>query len=192
MKLRIPLRRRTVEGVTCPVPLLRLRVPDRYGTFATVDFRVDTQADLPTIPVSTAQAEGIPFSRARERVAAGLVGQASVFRDRLQVVIAGREHDWLCDFIQVPAAAPGQPTRELLPVLGRAGFLSEYAIGIDGDFLTVTRVGPIRRWVRERLHTLWKVAGLVHPADRPLQLSGSSGSDSSGRSCTRNDQRQAQ
>jgi hypothetical protein len=58
---------------------------------------------------------------------------------------------------------PGLP-----PVFGRAGFLSEYAVSLDSDYLIVTRIGPVRRWLPKRLHELWILAGMVHPADRPL------------------------
>lgn len=169
MKVRLPLRPRSVEGIDCPFPVVRLRVRDRYGALVELDFRVDTQADLTSIPVPTARREAIPFSEARERTAVGLVGQTTTYRDRVRIVIAGREHDWPCDFVNPPVPRqPGQQPRELLPALGRAGFLDEYAIAVDSGYLIVTRIGPVRRWLRRLLHGLWKVAGVVHPADRPL------------------------
>jgi hypothetical protein len=130
MKVRIPLRPRSVEGIVCPFPVVRLRVRDRYGELAELDFRVDTQTDFTTIPVATAQREFIPFSEARERMAVGLVGETTTYRDRVRIVIAGREHDWPCEFVKTPVG-PGQQPRELLPALGRAGFLEEYAISVD-------------------------------------------------------------
>ncbi len=98
-----------------------------------------------------------------------MTGAVRVFRDRIRVVIAGREHEWPCDFIQ-PAQDPetGQPLPELQPVLGREGFLHDYAICLDSGFLTVTRLTPLRRCWRRVLHALGKRLGWVHPLDRPL------------------------
>src|ERR1700737_1969676 len=116
MKVRIPLRPRRVEGIECPFPVVRLGVRDKYGTLAELDFRVDTQADFTSIPTQTARREGIPFSEAQERTAVGLVGESSTYRDRVLIVIAGREHDWPCDFVRPPVSGePEQQARELLP-----------------------------------------------------------------------------
>jgi hypothetical protein len=169
MKVRIRLRPWVVEGTNCPFPVVRLRVRDKYGTLAELDFQVDTQADFTTIPIEKARSEGIPFSEAEERTAIGMVGETTMYCDRVRLVIAGREHDWPCHFIKVPVLQePGQPTRQPLPVLGRAGFLDEYALTVDSGSLIVTRLGPFRRWFRQGLQRFWKLLGLVHPADRPL------------------------
>jgi hypothetical protein len=166
--VRVELQARVVAGITCPFPVVRLKVRDRYGTLAELEFRVDTQADFTTIPIAKAELEGIPFSRARESTGFGLVGETIMYRDRVRVVIAGREHDWPCHFIQAPAARQASPREELLPVLGRAGFLDEYAVAVDSGYLIITRLGPVRRLLRWGLHRLWKAFGMVHPPDRPL------------------------
>jgi hypothetical protein len=169
MKVRLELRPRAVEGIPCRFPIARLRVRDRYGTFAELDFRIDTQADFTTIPIETARSQGIPFSEAEERTVVGLVGETTVYRGRVRLVIAGREHDRPCHFIRVPALRePGRPSGQPLPALGRAGFLDEYAITVDSGYLIVTRLGPVRRWVRQCREALWKRFGLVHPPERPL------------------------
>jgi hypothetical protein len=168
MKARLLLRERSVEGIACPFPVIRVRVRDRYGTLVELDFRVDTQADLTSLPVWTARRERILFSEGRQHTAIGLVGETTAYRDRVRNVIAGREHEWPCEFLSSPPPGPGQQPRELLPVLGRAGFLDEYAVAVDSGYLIVTRIGPVRRWLRQRLHGPWKVAGLVHPVEQPL------------------------
>ncbi len=169
MKVRIKLFGRTNEGETCPPPVVQIRVRDKYGTFAVLWFRVDTQADVSVIPVRTAESQAISFSREREGLARGIAGAVKKYRGRMRVVIAGREHDWPCDFTE-PAMDPQtkQPLPDLSPVLGRAGFLQEYAIAVDSDYLLITRIGPIRRWLRRRLHELWILFGMVHPESRPL------------------------
>ncbi len=150
-------------------PFVRLGVRDRYGALVEPDFRVDTQADFTSIPVATARKEHIAFSERRERRVAGLVGETTAYCDHVHVVIAGRTYDWPCDFVNTPSEreAAAQP-RVLPPTLGRAGFLGEYAVHIEGEYLTITRIGPIRQWLRRHQEGLWKFLGLVHPPDRPL------------------------
>jgi hypothetical protein len=169
MKERLELRPRSVQGIECPFPVVKLRVRDKYGSLAEFDFRVDTQADFTSIPVQRARREGIPFSETQEHAVIGLVGETTAYRDRVRIIIAGREHDWPCEFVQSPAPREaGQPPGELLPALGRAGFLDEYAIAVDSGFLIITRIGPIRRCVRRCLHALWRWCGLVHAGERRL------------------------
>jgi hypothetical protein len=135
---------------------------------AELDFRVDTQADFTSIPIPTAQREAIPFSQTQPRTVVGLVGQATTYRDRIRIVIAGREHDWPCDFVVPPPQELGRQPRELLPALGRSGFLDEYAITVDSGYLVVTRIGPIRRRLRRFLHVVWARFGMVQPHKQPL------------------------
>jgi hypothetical protein len=126
---------------------------------------VDTQADFSAVPMTIAQREGIPYATDHPGEARGLVGTVAKFRDRIRVVIAGQEHDWPCDFVDAPAV-PRLP--ELPPVLGRAGFLGDYAVTIDSGYLIIVRLGPIRRWWRKRLHFLWQAFGLVRSTGDPL------------------------
>jgi hypothetical protein len=129
-------------------------------------FRIDTQADLTTLPIITAQREGIPFATDHSGTAYGLTGAVEKFRDRVRLQIAGREHEWPCDFVASPPGVRSLP--ELSAVLGRAGFLDEYAVAIDSGYLILTRLGPLRRWWRRYLHAVWQRFGLVHPTDEPL------------------------
>jgi hypothetical protein len=169
MKIRIPLVKRTVAGFPCPEPVVRLWVRDRYGALAAVVFRVDSQADLTTIPIQVAEREGIPFSSNHLGTAYGLVGAIPKFRDRVRLRIAGRDHEWPCDFVTSPAPQPDSLSFPVLtPVLGRAGFLAEYAATIDSGFLVLTRLGPLRRWWRRCLHAVWRRFGLIHTVEEPL------------------------
>jgi hypothetical protein len=113
--------------------------------------------------------EAIPFSEERVRPIRGITGASQAYRGRVRVIIAGREHDWPCEFTKGAVdATSGRPLPDLTPVLGRAGFLDEYALGIDSGYLILTRLGPLRRWWRRRLHALWQALGMVYPVDRPL------------------------
>jgi len=169
MKARIPLEALGRDGELYPTPVVWLRVRDRYGILTEVKFRVDTQADVTTIPITAANQAAIPFTRARPGTARGIAGRLRKYRHHLRVVIAGREHTWPCDFTE-SAIDPEtkQPLGDLPSVLGRAGFLTEYAVAIDGDYLIIRRIGPIRRRFRKWLQKFWRVFGLVHPANRPL------------------------
>jgi hypothetical protein len=55
-----------------------------------------------------------------------------------------------------------------LTVLGRAGFLDDYAYCIDGRYFVLTRLGPLRRWWRTQVYRLWEVFGLAHLPNKPL------------------------
>jgi hypothetical protein len=169
MKWRLALVAQEVAGMNCPLPVVTLRVRDRYGGWVPLSFRVDTQADLTTVPITVARREGISFREDTPGRARGITGSVGKYRDRIRLLIAGQDHSWPCDFVQA-AVDPEtrRPFPEPLPVLGRAGFLEHYAIAVDDGYLILTRLGPIRRWWRRRLHVLWAWCGMIHPADRPL------------------------
>lgn len=167
--IRLHLADREVAGISCPFPVVKLRVRDRYGGWVDLLFRVDTQADFTAMPIGLAERKGIPFATAHRGIAYGLTGTVEKFRDRVCLRIAGRDHEWPCDFVTPPTALPeGRLRSELLPVLGRAGFLDEYAVTLDSGFLILTRLGPLRRWWRRCLHAVWEILGLIHPIDEPL------------------------
>src|SRR5437867_4325178 len=96
MKFRLPLTPRTVDDIACAYPRVVLQVRDRYGALAPIPFRIDCGADFIALPVT------------QRGLAAGLVGSAVKFRDRIHVVIGGREHEWPCDFIDVPQPITGR------------------------------------------------------------------------------------
>ena len=102
MKARYQLTPRTIGGVECPYPGLALQVRDRFGTLATLPFRIDLGAGVSAIPLSTANKEGIAFQKTYKSIAVGMVGATIKYRDRIRVLIAGKEHLWPCDFIVVP------------------------------------------------------------------------------------------
>ncbi len=167
MKIRLHLADRRVAGISCPLPVVRLWVRDQYGAFVALPFRVDTQADFTTIPVDTARHERIPFTTAHRGTAHGLTGAVEKFRGVVRLRIGRREYEWPCDFAASPSAED-RPRPELLPVLGRAGFLAEYAVTLDSGFRILTRLEPLRRWWRRCLHMMWQRLGLIHSTDEPL------------------------
>jgi hypothetical protein len=169
MKARLELQPRTSGDLVCPFPIVKLRVRDRYGAIALLWFRIDSAADCSAIPVAVARREGLSFQQTRTSTAGGLVGTTTKFRDQIRVVLGGREHEWPCDFIVTPASS-GQQSDQLrdTPVLGRAGFLQDYAITIDDGYLIITRLGPVRKLLRRILHAFWTMTGQIHPLEEPL------------------------
>jgi hypothetical protein len=168
MKVRIPLVQHFSGSAECPLPIVTLRVRDALGILVPMRFRVDTAADCTAVPTTIAALFGISFQRARASDALGMVGTARKYRDRLRVVIGGREHSWPCDFVEAPAQSSQRHSTLPPSVLGRAGFLDEYALSIDDGFLIITRLGPIRRLCRRGLRSIWSLTGQIHPVDKPL------------------------
>jgi hypothetical protein len=160
MKYRIHLVEHESWDASSPLPQVTLRVYDRYDMLANTTFRIDTGADLTTLSVSFARRHGIPFTTDAPSRARGMVGVVTSYPGEIKIVLGGREHVWPCLFVDSPT--------ELDPVLGRAGFLDEYACAIDDGFLIITRLGPVRRFLRRCLHLWWRITSQVHDADQPL------------------------
>jgi hypothetical protein len=169
MMIRIALAQRWAGPIGCPRPEVTLQVRSRYGDFVGVRFSVDTGADLITIPIWLAEDHGIPFRRSASGSAVGLVGSVAKYRDSIHLRISDREYEWPCDFIQSPRPpSPGgsSPTSaRVLPVLGRAGVQNEFAICVDDEYLTITRLGPWRRWWRR----IWRRFGWGMGVERSAQ-----------------------
>ncbi len=129
-------------------------------------FRVDTGADFTSIPVHLARQFGLDFSQRDERRGIGLVGATRLFRGHIRLTLAGRSHEWPCNFVDTPVEQATQA--ELTAVLGRAGFLDEYAVALDAGFLFITRLGRVRRLLRRCLQRIWSMTGQIHSLDQPL------------------------
>jgi hypothetical protein len=118
-------------------PLVWLSVRSRYGDFPAVRFSLDPGADASAIPIALARRLGIAFPQdeASRATAAGLVGRADRFRGLLNVQIAGVEYSWPCDFID----APGPSSVDPYGVIGRAGFLDDFAFCVNKPYFTLRR-----------------------------------------------------
>ena len=140
------------------------------GVLVPLRFRIDTGADFSAMPLSVARNEGIAHQATQKTLVAGLVGATGKYRDRIRVIIAKREHDWPCEFVDVPNPARERTPDHLLNfgVLGRAGFLDDYAFTIDGEYFILWRVGPLQRWIRKLVHRVWEVLGMVYNLQKPV------------------------
>ncbi len=155
-KIRLSRRRPLAGGVSYDCPEITLLVCTSLGEFE-ARFVVDTGADLTAVPMELARRERIDISAgAVQGQATGMHGQrVAKLRDWITVQIAGIRYRWPCDFIlSPPTASAGQAIRRSayrLPesVLGRAGFLGEFAVCIDDKYLTITcRHRSYSRWRR--------------------------------------------
>ena len=178
MKAFLPLRQGYVlhlgARVYAPFPEVTIEVRSKYGDFVPILFKLDTGADLTTIPIPVAEQKGLSFTRDHPGTAIGIVGIAEKYAGSLHVRISGKEYDWPCDYTERPPA-PGssqpegkRPLTSISPVLGRAGFLDCYAVSLDSGYLTITRLGPLRRLWRQCWRKLWFKIQSVHDPDRPL------------------------
>jgi hypothetical protein len=166
MKVKIPLVNRTVGGFPCPRPRVTLQVGTRYG-YAALKFYFDTGADLVTVPITLARHEGIEFpeSEATRGVATGLVGATTKYRGTIRVRIRRDVFVWPCDFLVGSATATAA---EDYYVLGRAGFLREFAACVDDEYFKIRRRFRDRPWWYRAARRLWPVVSRLHPADQPL------------------------
>jgi hypothetical protein len=124
----------------CDRPEIHLELLTNYG-FVRARFRVDSAADLLTIPIRYADREGIPFSKQHPGTAGTLSGQVPCYYDYVTVksVLSGKTYRWPCCFLQ------SGPERLLL---GRACFLQEFGFAILDGELIILHIGPIHRWLR--------------------------------------------
>jgi hypothetical protein len=103
-------------------------------------FCIDTGADVSALPVSLANFEGIAYPRdeASRSTVTGLLGQATRYRGSLRVRIFNEEFTWPCDFLDTS----GPASVRTYGVIGRAGFLDDFAFCINKPYFTLRR----RKW----------------------------------------------
>jgi hypothetical protein len=116
-----------------------------------IRFLVDTGADVTSLPQRLAEQEGIPFSRseAGRGLSGSLLGTAVRYRGTIVVRIGSEEFDWPCDFLQVPIPSSSRPEA----VLGRAGFLADFSLCLDDEYLMIER--RARSWWTRLRRYLW-------------------------------------
>lgn len=132
-KIKLSWRPEIRGGFSYHSPEITLLVCTSLGN-VTVRFIVDTGADITTIPLWLARRERIDISpQAVQGQITGLHGQTvAKLGDLATFQIAGVRYRWPCDFILSPS------TPQRTSVLGRAGFLQEFAVCIDDEYLTIT------------------------------------------------------
>jgi hypothetical protein len=142
MKLRVPLVPMRKYGISCPRPEVLLEVLTRTGDFLALRFIVDTATDLTTLAVPRAEEYDIPFEPAAQQQVrvTGSVGSGTAYLGSLTVRLFGKTRQWPCCFVlHSETPEPASPGRQRPPptLLGRAGFLDDCAMWIDGSHLTI-------------------------------------------------------
>jgi hypothetical protein len=118
-------------------PLVLINVLTRLGTVAPIRFCIDTGADVSALSIDLARREAIiypPDERSRG-VVTGLVGSVSRYRGTVRVQIAGLSYTWPCDFLDTTGPASFEP----YAVIGRAGFVDDFAFCLNKPYCTLRR-----------------------------------------------------
>lgn len=129
-----------LDGYPSNYPYVHLTVRTKYGDSATMRFILDTGASISVIPVQVALREGIGFSKSHTGMLASSVGGTVLcYYDfiTVQSALSGKPHRWPCAF------ADRQDSVYSPCILGRAGFLREFAFAISDDRMTVRYSHPL-------------------------------------------------
>jgi hypothetical protein len=120
------------EGLRCDLPQVAIEIDKGQNLTTTLRFFCDTGADLMVIPVYVARRVGIPFREDHEGTLISTVGgSARCFYDFVQVrsSLSGRTHRWACAFTE---------SLQARLILGRSGFLDDFAVAVTGRHLVVS------------------------------------------------------
>jgi hypothetical protein len=129
----------------CPAtlpPELPVELVTSYGDTVCLRFFYDTGADLMVIPVYVANHVGIRYRVDYSgTVSSSVGGSARCYFDFVQVrsSLSGRTHRWVCAFAE---------SLQARLLLGRAGFLDDFAAGVQGRQLIVRHPVSLSRFLK--------------------------------------------
>jgi hypothetical protein len=135
-------------GLPCDLPQVEVEIATDYGLTTRLRFFYDTGADLMVIPIYVADHEGIRFRKDyRGTLGSSMGGTVDCFYDfvRVRSSLSGRTHRWVCAF------ADNLKTH---PIIGRAGFLQDFAACIRRGHLVVSHPVSLRRFLTHHLARL--------------------------------------
>jgi hypothetical protein len=147
----------TQAGLGCDYPQVRITIVTSSGD-TTLRFFYDTGADLMVIPLYVARHVGIPY---REEfpgmIGSSLGGGVRCYYDFVQVrsSLSGKTHRWVCAFAD---------SLQARLVVGRAGFLDDFAIAITGHHLIVSHPVSVSRFLK---HHARKLRARARSGDEP-------------------------
>lgn len=136
------------DGLRCDHGEVAIDIVTDDGDTTRHRFFYDSGADLMVIPTHVAHVEGIRYSAAYPgMIASSLGGDARCFYDYVQVrsSLSGKVHRWVCAF------AESERTRL---VVGRAGFLHDFAACFRGNQLIVSHSVSVRRFLQHQVTRL--------------------------------------
>jgi hypothetical protein len=140
------------DGLPCDSPELPLDIVTSYGDTTRLRFFFDTGADLMVIPVYVARYVGIRYSEDHPGTLGSSVGGSTrCYYDFVQVrsSLSGRTHRWVCAFAE---------SLQARLLVGRSGFLGDFAAAVKGHHLIVSRPVSVIRFLKHhaarlRAHT---------------------------------------
>jgi hypothetical protein len=133
---------RNQDGLRCDLAQVPVEIDKGQDITATLRFFCDTGADLMVIPIYVARRVGIRYVEEHPGTLSSSVGGGvRCFYDYVQVrsSLSGRTHRWVCAF------AEGLQARL---ILGRSGFLDDFAVAVKGHHLVVSHPVSLTRFLK--------------------------------------------
>jgi hypothetical protein len=141
------------NGLRCDFPEAPIEIVTSSGGTKTLTFFYDTGSDHMVIPVYIARHHGIQYRQDFPGVISSSVGgRARCYYDFGQVrsSLSGRTHRWVCAFVESVQARL---------IVGRAGFLDDFAAAIRGHHLVVSCPVSLGRFLKHHAGRLRARAG---------------------------------
>jgi hypothetical protein len=128
--------------LSCDFPELAVEIATSYGNNTKLRFIFDTGADHMVIPVYAARHKGISFRQDYPGTLSSSVGgSVRCYYDFVEVrsSLSGRTHRWVCAFAD---------SLQARLIIGRSGFLDDFAIAVTGRRLIVSYPASLRRFLK--------------------------------------------
>ncbi len=129
------------DGLRCDHAEVTIKIVTEDGDTTRLHFFFDSGADLMVIPTYVARHEGIRYREDYPgTIASSVGGSVPCYYDFVQVrsSLSGRTHRWVCAFTE---SLQGRL------VVGRAGFLNDFAAGVRGGRFVVSHPVAVGRFL---------------------------------------------
>src|SRR5262249_43424696 len=144
-----------VDGLNVPRAELELPVKTLTGWQGGIRFVVDDGTAFTLIPISVADQLQVPYARSNEPVRVRILATSTLgHRGFVSLRIDRSEVTLPCFFVEAPELGPGRRPPKIPCLLGRAGFLDDFKVCINGLIVTIRRRRWWDRW-RERVFQWW-------------------------------------
>jgi hypothetical protein len=130
------------EGLPCDFPELAVEIVTSHGGTRKLRFVCDTGADHMVIPVYVARHMGIHYRQEYPGTLSSSVGgSVRCYYDFIQArsSLSGRTHRWVCAFAD---------SLQARLVIGRSGFLDDFAVTVAGHHLVVRHPVSLSRFLK--------------------------------------------
>jgi hypothetical protein len=129
-------------GLACDRAQVEIEIVTAHGGTKKLRFICDTGSDLMVIPVYVARREGIRYREGYPGTLGSSVGGSTrCYYDFVQLhsSLSGRMHRWVCAFAD---------SLQARLIVGRAGFLDDFSVAIQGGHVVVSYPVSLRRFLR--------------------------------------------